>query len=117
MPLTYHLAAKGNNNSKASMIEIIEKALMLINTFDKPSQKEPSFFVYKEHTFMTEGTKTYGLCYDKETSRMVFVKCKIMEKSIKFIDKDRRIPVERLRTYVDHKNKNDNIGNKYFLLK
>ncbi len=99
------------------MTEIIEKTLMLINVIDKPSEKKPSYFVYKEYTFMTEGTKTYGLCYDPNTSQMYFIKCEIKDDSIKFVDKDRRIPVERLKSYVEYKRQDDSIGNKYFLLK
>lgn len=99
------------------MIEIVEKSLMLINAFDKPSRKRPTYFVYKDYTFMTEGTMTYALCYDQKTSQMVFIKCNIKEGSINFVDKDKRIPVERLKSYIEHKKLNDNIGNKYFLLK
>lgn len=99
------------------MIEIIEKTLMLANTFSKASKEAPAYFVYKGHTFMTEGSMTYALCYNSKTSRMVFIKCDIQDENIKFIDKDRQIPVERLRNYVEYQKLDSEIGTGYFFLK
>lgn len=99
------------------MREIIAKTLMLINTFDQPSRKAPAYFVYKGQTFMTEGTQTYALCYNLKTSRMVFIKVDIGESNIRFIDKDRQIPVEKLPSYVEYQREDNELGKGYFKLK
>lgn len=97
-----------------TMIPLIEAALVLANAFNKPSRKDPTYFTYKEHTFMTEGSQTYALCYNTATMRMVFIKCDIKPESIKFIDKHKQIPVERLPNYIPCKKEDPDIGKRYF---
>lgn len=96
------------------MIPIIEKALLLANKLDEASRKQPVYFRFKDHTFMTEGTQTYALCYDTKKMQMAFVKCEIKEGKIKFIDKEKQIPTEKLKNYPHYLRADPQLGKRFF---